>query len=68
VAAAFGSPLVVLYGATSPRHWLPRSIGGAPVIGLGGPPEVSHVDQISVPEVVAAWRSLSLRPEAEPTP
>ena len=62
VAAALGSPLVVLYGATSPRHWLPRSVCGAPVIGLGGPPGIHHVDQISVPEVFAAWRSLSPRP------
>jgi heptosyltransferase-2/heptosyltransferase-3 len=69
VAAALGAPLVVLYGATSPRHWLPRSVCGAPVIGLGGPPDIDHVDQISVPEVLAAWRSLSPRPQAaEPMP
>lgn len=61
IAAALGAPLVVLFGATSPRHWLPRGACGAPVIALGGPPEVSHVDQISVPEVLAAWRSLPLR-------
>ena len=61
VAAALGVPLVVLFGATSPRHWLPRGAPGAPVIGLGGPPKVSHVDQISVPEVFAAWRSLPTR-------
>ena len=61
VAAALGAPLVVLFGATSPRHWLPRGVCGSPVIGLGGPPDVSHVDQISVPEVFAAWRSLPRR-------
>ena len=63
VAAALGAPLVVLFGAASPRHWLPRGLSGAPVIGLGGPPDISHVDQISVPEVFAAWRSLPVRPD-----
>jgi ADP-heptose:LPS heptosyltransferase len=64
VAAALGSPLVVLFGATSPHHWLPRSVSGASVIGLGGPPAVSHVDQISVPEVFEAWCSLTPRAAA----
>ena len=61
VAAALGSPLVVMFGNTSPRHWLPRSVLGGRIIALGGPPGVCHVDQISVPEVFEAWRSLPVR-------
>jgi len=61
VAAAMGSPLVVLFGNTSPSHWLPRGFGGAPVIGLGGAPSVRHVNEISVQAVFEAWRSLSVR-------
>ena len=60
VAAALGSPLVVLFGDRSPSHWLPRSVCGAPVIGLGGSPGVRHVNEISVQAVFHAWRSLSL--------
>jgi hypothetical protein len=59
VAAAIGSPVIVLFGNNSPSHWLPRSLGAAPVIGLGGPPGASHVDEISVQTVFEAWRSLS---------
>jgi len=59
VAAAMGSPLVVLFGNGLTRHWLPRSFCGAPVIGLGGSPSVQHVDEIPVQAVFEAWRSLS---------
>jgi ADP-heptose:LPS heptosyltransferase len=59
IAAAIGSPVIVLFGNTSPSHWLPRSLGEAPVIGLGGAPGASHVDEISVQSVFEAWRSLS---------
>ncbi len=58
VAAAMGSPLVVLFGNSPPGAWLPRSSRGAPVIGLGGAPSVRHVDEISVQTVFQAWRSL----------
>lgn len=57
-AAALGLPLVVLYGIQSPRVWLPRSSSGSAVIGLGGPPVASRVDQISVDSVFGAWRSM----------
>ena len=62
VAAAVGSPLVVLFGNNSPRHWLPRSFCGSPVIGLGGAPGFRHVNQISVQAVFEAWRSLPAGP------
>jgi heptosyltransferase-2/heptosyltransferase-3 len=56
-AAALGVPLVVLFGAHSPAQWLPRS-AGSPVIGLGGPPEFSRVDQIPVDLVIEHWQQL----------
>jgi heptosyltransferase-2/heptosyltransferase-3 len=65
VAAAMGSPLVVLFGNSSPRHWLPRSFCGSPVIGLGGAPGFRHVNQISVQAVFEAWRSLPPVPSAK---
>ncbi len=58
VAAAVGAPLVVLFGNSSPCHWLPRSFCGSPVISLGGAPGMCHVDQIPVQTVFEAWRSL----------
>lgn len=58
VAAAFGLPLVVLYGVHSPLHWLPRSPGGSAVLGVGGPPAYSRVDQIVLETVFDAWCSL----------
>lgn len=60
-AAAMGCPLIVLYGASSPAQWLPRSPTGSAVIGLGGPPRRSRVAQISLEEVLAAWDTLPLR-------
>ena len=57
-AAALGLPLVVMFGAESQRVWLPRSPSGSAVLGIGGPPVSSRVDQISVQEVVKAWCSL----------
>jgi ADP-heptose:LPS heptosyltransferase len=59
IAAAVGTPLVVLFGNSSPRHWLPRSFRGSPVVGLaGGPSGIVHVNQISVQAVFEGWRSL----------
>ncbi len=58
-AAALDLPLVVLFGAESQRVWLPRSASGAAVLGLGGPPHSSRVDQISLDEVFGAWVSLT---------
>jgi heptosyltransferase-2/heptosyltransferase-3 len=60
-AASLGCPLIVLYGSQPPSLWLPRSPTGSRVVALGGPPERNHVAQISLDEVVDAWRSLPLR-------
>jgi heptosyltransferase-2/heptosyltransferase-3 len=57
-AAAVGLPLVVMYGAETPRVWLPRSPSGSPVLPVGGPPRSSRVDQISVQEVFNTWNSM----------
>ncbi|MGH8232664.1 MAG: glycosyltransferase family 9 protein [Rhodanobacteraceae bacterium] len=61
VAAAMGCPLVVLFGAQSPRVWCPRSPTGSTVIALGGPPQRSRVVQIPLDEVTAALCSLPAR-------
>jgi heptosyltransferase-2/heptosyltransferase-3 len=59
-AAAFGVPLVVMFGGERPSRWLPRSAAGTPVIGLGGPPVSSHVREIAVDAVFAAWCSAAM--------
>jgi ADP-heptose:LPS heptosyltransferase len=55
MAAAIGCPLVVLYGAESPRVWGRRSPTGSPVIELGGPPEYQSAADIPLRQVVDAW-------------
>ena len=65
-AAALGLPLVVMYGAESQRFWLPRSLSGSPVIGVGGPPETVRADQIPVDAVFDAWCTVLARMEASP--
>lgn len=67
-AAALGLPLVVMYGAESPRLWLPRSGCSSPVLAVGGPPDSGRVDQISVDEVFRAWCAVVERMAAEPAP
>jgi heptosyltransferase-2/heptosyltransferase-3 len=67
-AAALGLPLLVLYGAESPRQWLPRSPSGSPVVALGGPPRLTRVDQITVEEVFEQWRALSQQPRTGAAP
>src|SRR5437762_2656607 len=57
-AAALSLPLVVLYGAQSPSYYLPRSPSGSAVVGVGGPPFSTRVDQLCVEAVFEAWRSL----------
>jgi len=57
-AAALSLPLVVLFGAHAQAEWLPRSPSGSAVVGLGGPPESSRLDEIAVERVFAAWHSL----------
>lgn len=59
LAAAMGCPLVVLFGARWPSQWAPRSGRGSPVTVLGGLPEMSRVDALSVEHVVSAWTSLA---------
>ena len=58
VAAALGCPLIVLCGARPPSLWCPRSASGSPVLALGGPPVRSRIDQVTLDEVLAAWREL----------
>ena len=55
MAAAVGCPLVVLYGAESPRVWGRRSPMQRPVVELGGSPEYSAVEQIPLNLVIDAW-------------
>jgi ADP-heptose:LPS heptosyltransferase len=57
-AAAIGLPLVVLFGASPPQIWKPRSAAGSPVIGVGGHPVASRVDRIPEPVVFEAWCGL----------
>ncbi len=63
-AAALSLPLVVLFGAHSQEEWLPRSPSGSPVVGVGGPPHSSRLDQIAVETVFAAWSALPGRAPA----
>jgi ADP-heptose:LPS heptosyltransferase len=60
VAAALGLPLVVMYGAESPRQWLPRSPSGSPVLAVGGPPGSARVDALGVDAVFDAWRAITV--------
>jgi heptosyltransferase-2/heptosyltransferase-3 len=57
-AASLSLPLVVMFGAHSPLEWLPRSPSGSPVIGVGGPPQSSRLDQVELETVFDAWRAL----------
>jgi len=54
-AAALSLPLVVLYGAETPRYWLPRTPSGSPVVAVGGPPLATRADQVPVEAVFEAW-------------
>jgi ADP-heptose:LPS heptosyltransferase len=67
-AAALGLPLVVLFGAYPASVWQPRSGRGSPVVGVGGPPLASRLDQIPEPLVLAAWCGLLERLQASPAP
>jgi ADP-heptose:LPS heptosyltransferase len=60
-AAALSLPLVVLFGGESQEEWLPRSAGGSAVLGLGGPPQGTRLDQIPLQAVLAAWCALPPR-------
>jgi ADP-heptose:LPS heptosyltransferase len=65
-AAAVGLPLVVLFGAYPSQVWQPRSAVGSPVIGVGGPPVASRLDEIPEQVVFAAWCELLDRLLADP--
>ena len=67
-AAAVGLPLVVLFGAYPAGVWQPRSAVGSPVIGVGGPPVASRLDQISEHVVFEAWCGLLDRLQADSIP
>src|SRR6266566_3795777 len=67
-AAALSLPLVVLFGAHSPQQWLPRSPAGSPVCGVGGPPQCTRLDEISVETVFAAWCALGTAAEVPGAP
>jgi hypothetical protein len=56
-AAALSLPLVVLFGAHSQLEWLLRSPSGSPVVGVGGPPQSSRLDDVAVETVFDAWRA-----------
>lgn len=56
-AAALGCPLVVLFGAASPKKW--RPLGPGTILTLGGEKgEDSRVSDIPASAVIAAWQSL----------
>jgi ADP-heptose:LPS heptosyltransferase len=57
-AAALGLPLVVMFGGHAQAEWLPRSSSGSPVLGIGGPPVSTRLDQIPVDSVFDAWLGL----------
>ena len=57
-AAALSLPLVVMFGANSQEEWLPRSPGGSAVVGVGGPPRSSRLDQVPLEAVFTAWCEL----------
>src|SRR5256884_6051921 len=56
-AAALSLPLAVLYGAQSPRYYLPRSPCGSAVVGIGGPPPSPRPGQLSLGSGLWAWRA-----------
>jgi len=57
-AAALSLPLLVLFGAHAQAEWLPRGPSGSAVVGLGGPPHSTRLDQIAAETVFTAWCSL----------
>ncbi|WP_158545144.1 glycosyltransferase family 9 protein [Dyella monticola] len=61
IAAAMGCPLVVMFGAVSPKHWRPRAHHADAVRVLGGPPLSTRVDAIAPEAVIDAWLSLPSR-------
>jgi heptosyltransferase-2/heptosyltransferase-3 len=60
-AAALDCPLIVLFGSHEQRAWHPRSRSGAVRAVGGGQGASSRLLDISVEEVLAAWRALPAR-------
>ena len=58
VAAALALPVLILFGEHPQQRWLPRAHHSAAVVGVGGPPASTRVEQISVDAAFAAWCSL----------
>lgn len=65
MAAAFGCPLVVMFGARSPSRWAPRSACGSAVAVVGGQPFVQRVDEVDAVQVAAAWCRIAHCPVVE---
>ncbi len=59
LAAAMGTPLVVLFGNAAPERWRPVGPPGTPIIALGGPHRGGHVAAVAMEEVAAAWSGLA---------
>lgn len=68
VAAAFGCPLIVLYGSRQPSLWRPRSPTGSPVQALGGRPARRRMDQVTLDEVLFSWQGLRTWTRASASP
>jgi hypothetical protein len=61
LAAAMGTPLVVLFGNQSPALWAPRQRSGSAVTVMGGAPASRPVADIPVSAVMNAWYALPRR-------
>lgn len=57
-AAALSLPVLILFGEYPQQRWLPRAHRCGAVVGVGGPPASTRVEQLSVDTVFAAWCSL----------
>lgn len=60
VAAAFGLPLLVLFGEQEPQFWLPRSPCNSPVHSVGGPPHVNRLGDLPLEHVLLGCERLWL--------
>ncbi|GLQ98263.1 glycosyltransferase family 9 protein [Dyella mobilis] len=58
LAAAMGCPLVVMFGAVSPSHWLPRSRLPDTVRAVRALSAQGRIDAITPEQVIEAWLSL----------
>jgi heptosyltransferase-2/heptosyltransferase-3 len=65
-AAALSLPVLILFGEYPQKRWLPRAHPCAAVVGVGGPPASTRVEQISVDTAFAAWCSLRAQAASAP--